>query len=85
MINKFDRVKLKGQKILLYENFDIISLLPGRIFFFFIVHFKYVYFKKDDTKSYWTYQGSLTTPPCTQCVEWIVFKNPIEISKEQVS
>lgn len=35
--------------------------------------------------TYWTYQGSLTTPPCSECVIWIVFKDPIEVSPEQVS
>lgn len=35
--------------------------------------------------SYWTYMGSLTTPPCTECVVWVVFANPIEISHHQVS
>lgn len=34
---------------------------------------------------YYTYQGSLTTPPCSECVIWIVFKEPIEVSHEQVA
>ena len=35
-------------------------------------------------KSYWTYLGSLTTPPLYESVTWILFKQPIEISSVQV-
>jgi carbonic anhydrase len=28
--------------------------------------------------------GSLTTPPCSECVIWIVYKEPIQMSHEQV-
>lgn len=34
---------------------------------------------------YWTYPGSLTTPPLLECVTWIVLKEPISVSSEQVS
>jgi len=36
-------------------------------------------------KDYYKFEGSLTTPPCTQGVSWNVYKNPTTISKEQVS
>ena len=35
--------------------------------------------------AYYTYLGSLTTPPCNECVIWIVFVDPIEVSHEQVT
>lgn len=35
-------------------------------------------------KTYYTYVGSLTTPPCTEGVRWIIFKEPILVSLEQV-
>jgi len=33
---------------------------------------------------YFTYSGSLTTPPCTQGVRWLVMQTPVEISHEQI-
>lgn len=35
-------------------------------------------------RDYYSYKGSLTTPPCTENVNWIIFKDPIVISLEEV-
>ena len=34
-------------------------------------------------RGYWTYIGSLTSPPCTEGVRWFVFEQAISISRSQ--
>ncbi len=34
---------------------------------------------------FYRYQGSLTTPPCSEIVSWVVFCQPIPISEEQLN
>jgi carbonic anhydrase len=38
-----------------------------------------------ESRAYWTYMGSLTTPPCTEGVLWMVLKQPMPVSAEQVA
>jgi carbonic anhydrase len=35
-------------------------------------------------RGYWTFDGSLTTPPCTEGVKWFVFEQEKELSREQL-
>ena len=37
-----------------------------------------------DTEHYFHYVGSLTTPPCSENVQWFLLKQPAEASKEQI-
>lgn len=36
-------------------------------------------------RRYYTFMGSLTTPPCTEDVQWLVLKQPQQISPEQLA
>jgi carbonic anhydrase len=35
-------------------------------------------------RGYWTFMGSLTTPPCTEGVRWFVMEQNLSLSREQV-
>jgi carbonic anhydrase len=37
-----------------------------------------------DDRRYFTYMGSLTTPPCTEGVRWVVMRQPVTLSAEQI-
>lgn len=41
------------------------------------------YFSDILSGEFWRYKGSLTTPPCTEIVEWHVMKTPSTISRSQ--
>ena len=36
-------------------------------------------------RAYWTYMGSLTTPPCSENVLWMVMKQPMQVSPQQIA
>ena len=49
--------------------FSLLSLLPR---------------PADGQRHYATYRGSLTTPPCSEGVEWFVFLDPLHVSADQI-
>ena len=36
-------------------------------------------------KGYYTFQGSLTTPPCSEGVTWFVMKQSVTVSEEDIA
>jgi len=38
-----------------------------------------------EQRAYYTYMGSLTTPPCTEDVLWMVFRQPLQVSSQQIA
>jgi carbonic anhydrase len=37
-----------------------------------------------ENRDYYRFNGSLTTPPCSEGVVWLVMKNSVSASKEQI-
>ncbi|ULJ74387.1 carbonic anhydrase [Rhizobium gallicum] len=36
------------------------------------------------TLGYWAYEGSLTTPPCSEIVDWMVAMHPVEVDADDI-
>jgi len=36
------------------------------------------------SQDYWMYEGSLTTPPCSEIVDWMVMAEPVEVSAADI-
>jgi carbonic anhydrase len=36
-------------------------------------------------KGYYSFEGSLTTPPCSEGVRWFVLKTPVQVSEGEIA
>jgi carbonic anhydrase len=37
-----------------------------------------------DSLAYWSYEGSLTTPPCSEIVDWMVAREPLQVAASDI-
>lgn len=65
-------------------SFDCWKFFGNNFFLFRVLIFFFLCIFTDDN-GYWTYLGSLTTPPCNESVTWILFKKCIEVSHHQLN
>ena len=69
VIDALGKIPYKGDKVTISDKIDPVKFLPN---------------KPEDSR-FFTYDGSLTTPPLLESVTWVVFEKPMQISEAQVS
>ncbi len=69
VVDALGKIQYKGEKVDFSDKIDPAKFLPD---------------KAADSK-FFTYDGSLTTPPLLESVTWVVFEKPMQISEAQVS
>ncbi|XP_018328024.1 carbonic anhydrase 15-like [Agrilus planipennis] len=68
LVRYLPHVYAPNASLILNETFTLASILPPT----------------EDLERFYMYRGSLTTPPCSEAVTWILFPNPMPVSVVQV-
>ncbi|XP_015588446.1 carbonic anhydrase 2 [Cephus cinctus] len=68
------------QRLPFIEEVDSTDFLPGPLMLE-----SFLAPKPSTIENYFTYNGSLTTPPCSEVVIWIDFKDPFLLSHQQLA
>lgn len=84
VLKQLDEILYKGERKKVNEGINVTKLMPGKG-----VNGNYTFevtyqVNRKANKSYWTYYGSLTTPPLMESVTWIIYTTPIYGTVEQV-
>lgn len=69
------------------QYWEIVKSIPKVINFQNSIQLQIDFSKMGNLKkrNFYTYQGSLSTPPCSEAVTWVVYQEPIPISSYAVS
>ncbi len=70
--------------VMLQRLREYLPINPGERRYYRRVGIKPVFLMPTD-RSYYTYEGSLTTPPCSEQVTWFIMRNPLEVSIRQIA
>jgi hypothetical protein len=81
IIRLMDEIHTPHQTVPLPNGYELTNLLPSGL----LSGLGYTDCELiEESHSYWTYNGSLTTAPYTECVKWTILKQPLQISTSQV-
>lgn len=68
-----------------FEKMDLPTIFENRTMSDITLNLNLALKESNNYKNFWTYKGSLTTPPCTEGLRWFVSKDVIYLSSAQMA